>query len=85
MRQHWLHIDDSLSLTHIQISWCSENSLDIRSLKRAREIRSQLRGYMKRLKPNDLDISTCNGDSECIRKCVVHGFFANAGEDMRIS
>jgi ATP-dependent RNA helicase DDX35 len=76
-------------LTHLKVynewleagqkdAWCKENSLDIRALKRAKEVRAQLRGYMKRLKPSSLDISTCNGDSDLIRKCMVSGFFGNA-------
>lgn len=59
-------------------TWCQEKSIDQRVLKRAREIRSQLRGYIKRLKNvKDFDISTCEGDSETgffIKRCFLFLF-----------
>jgi len=55
--------------------WCQEQGLNIRLLKKADDIRKQLRRYLRVLR---VPLVTSNGDDIKLRKCLVSGLFANA-------
>lgn len=57
--------------------WCHDNLLNNKSLKRALEIRNQIKRYCRRFR---IPIQSCNGDTVAIRKCIVSGYFANAAQ-----
>ncbi|KAK1587197.1 hypothetical protein Q3G72_010540 [Acer saccharum] len=81
MNFHLGNVGDHISLLRVYNSWrecnystqwCHENYIQVKSIKRARDIRDQLEGLLKRVEienksnPNDLD---------SIRKAITSGFF----------
>ena len=58
-------------------AWCYENFVQIRSLKRAQDVRKQLLGIMDRHK---LDIISCGKSTVRIQKAICSGFFRNAAK-----
>jgi len=57
--------------------WCYDNYLQARSLRRAQDVRKQLRGIMDRYK---LPVESCGKNWNRVRKSVVSGYFANAAK-----
>lgn len=57
--------------------WCGSNFLNFKSLARAVEIRGQLLKYLQRF---GLPIASCQNDADCVRRCIVRGFFSNAAK-----
>lgn len=57
--------------------WCYENFVQVRTLKRAQDIRKQLLGIMDRHK---LDIITCGREVHKVQKALTSGFFRNAAK-----
>ncbi|KAK0605557.1 hypothetical protein LWI29_028106 [Acer saccharum] len=81
MNFHLGNVGDHISLLRVYNSWrecnystqwCHENYIQVKSIKRARDIRDQLEGLLKRVEienksnPNDLD---------SLRKAITSGFF----------
>jgi len=58
-------------------SWCRDNFVQHRSLKRAQEVRRQLLSIMDRHK---LDILSCGKATARIQKAICSGFFRNAAK-----
>lgn len=58
-------------------SWCRDNFVQHRSLKRAQEVRRQLLSIMDRHK---LDIISCGKATARIQKAICSGFFRNAAK-----
>lgn len=58
-------------------SWCYDNFIQVRSIKRAHDIRKQLLGIMDRYR---LRIQSCGRKYELIQKAVTSGFFMNAAK-----
>ncbi|XP_043283475.1 probable ATP-dependent RNA helicase DHX35 isoform X2 [Venturia canescens] len=56
-------------------AWCQQHFLNHKALKRAMEIRTQMRVLMKKL---DIPILSSKGDLESILKCICAGLFPNA-------
>lgn len=56
--------------------WCATHRLNLKALSRAVAIRSQMQRYMVRF-GIDPTVS-CEGDSQRLVKCIVHGYFKNA-------
>ncbi|KAJ3373930.1 hypothetical protein GGF31_008815 [Allomyces arbusculus] len=56
-------------------SWCHKHRLNYQSLTTAARIHRQLTKFLAKY---DLPLTSCDGDSEIIRKCLLRGFFANA-------
>lgn len=56
-------------------SWCRDNFIVERSLKRAQDVRKQLIGIMDRFK---LKVDCALGDNSRIRKAICAGYFRNA-------
>lgn len=57
--------------------WCYENFVQIRTLKRAQDVRKQLLGIMDRHK---LDVVSCGKQTARVQKCICSGFFQNAAK-----
>ncbi|AET37505.1 DEAH-box ATP-dependent RNA helicase PRP22 Ecym_1263 [Eremothecium cymbalariae DBVPG len=77
---------DHLTLLNVYKRWnennfsknfCLDNYLHERHLKRARDVRNQLKMIFKKLA---FPITSCNGDIDLIRKTLVSGFFRNAAK-----
>ncbi|AGO10010.1 AaceriAAR020Wp [[Ashbya] aceris (nom. inval.)] len=77
---------DHLTLLNIYTRWqennfsksfCAENFLHERHLRRAKDVKEQLKRIFKNL---DLPVRSCYGNVELIRKTLVSGFFRNAAK-----
>ena len=53
------------------VQWCFENFVQIRTMKRARDVKEQLEGMLERVELEMLS----NSDHEVLRKCIASGFF----------
>ncbi|MFH4977209.1 hypothetical protein AB6A40_003918 [Gnathostoma spinigerum] len=62
---------------HFSQPWCYENFVQIRTLKRAQDIRKQLMSIMDRHKLNTI---SCGRDVQRIQKAICSGFFRNAAK-----
>ncbi len=71
-----LNVYNSFLLNKKDPNWCNAHFLNFRALKRANDIRKQLRKYCSRF---EIELES-NPDPENIRKCVVAGFFSNAAQ-----
>ena len=60
--------------TDYSTSWCYENYVQVRSLRRARDIREQLEALCERV---ELEIVSCGGDLTAVSKAITAGFFYN--------
>jgi len=56
-------------------TWCYDNFIQARALKRTQDVRKQLQQMMDRYK---LDLISCGKNFNRIRKSIVSGFFAKA-------
>ena len=58
-------------------NWCRQNFLNSRALRRATEIRKQMRGFMKKL---DIPMTSCNGEHQALLESYSrsHVIFKNA-------
>ncbi|XP_048512923.1 probable ATP-dependent RNA helicase DHX35 isoform X2 [Athalia rosae] len=56
-------------------SWCHQNFLNHKTLRRATEIRTQMRRMLSKLK---IPLNSCQGDTEKILRCITAGLFPNA-------
>lgn len=63
--------------SNFSASWCRDNFVQHRSLKRAQEVRRQLLSMMDRHK---LDIVSCGRATVRIQKAICSGFFRNAAK-----
>ena len=52
--------------------WCRENYIQLRSMKRAQDVRKQLLGIMDRY---SLDVTSAGRNYDLIRKAITSGFF----------
>ncbi|KAK3789393.1 hypothetical protein RRG08_005541 [Elysia crispata] len=57
--------------------WCYENFVQIRTLKRAQDVRKQMLGIMDRHK---LDVVSCGKNTVRVQKAICSGFFRNAAK-----
>uniref|UniRef100_A0A8R1HNX8 RNA helicase n=1 Tax=Caenorhabditis japonica TaxID=281687 RepID=A0A8R1HNX8_CAEJA len=62
---------------HFSQPWCFENFIQVRSMKRAQDIRKQLLGIMDRHK---LHMVSCGRDVSRVQKAICSGFFRNAAK-----
>ena len=67
-----MNVYNSWAETNFAAQWCFENFVQVRSMKRARDIRDQVLGLMERC---EIDLVSNSGDIEAIRKAVTSGFF----------
>lgn len=67
-----LNVYDQWVDTDYSIQWCFENFIQHRSMKRARDVRDQLKALMERV---EIAMVSCAGESIAIRKAITAGFF----------
>ena len=53
------------------VQWCFENFVQIRTMKRARDVKEQLEGLLER---TEIELVSCT-EHEVLRKCIASGFF----------
>uniref|UniRef100_N1QS31 RNA helicase n=1 Tax=Aegilops tauschii TaxID=37682 RepID=N1QS31_AEGTA len=58
--------------TDFSTQWCYENYIQVRSMKRARDIRDQLEGLMERV---EIEVCSNASDLDAIKKAITSGFF----------
>uniref|UniRef100_A0A1I7ZGT4 RNA helicase n=1 Tax=Steinernema glaseri TaxID=37863 RepID=A0A1I7ZGT4_9BILA len=62
---------------HFNQTWCFENFVQFRQMKRAQDIRKQLLGIMDRHK---LNVVSCGRDVQRVQKAICSGYFRNAAK-----
>ncbi|KAK8537612.1 hypothetical protein V6N12_043765 [Hibiscus sabdariffa] len=58
--------------TNYSTQWCYENYIQVRSMKRVRDIRDQLEGLLERV---EIEVTSSPNDLEAIKKAITSGFF----------
>jgi ATP-dependent RNA helicase DHX8/PRP22 len=58
-------------------AWCYENFVQVRTLKRAQDVRKQMLGIMDRHK---LDVVSCGKNTARVQKAILSGFFSHAAK-----
>ncbi|PWN25699.1 hypothetical protein BDZ90DRAFT_233711 [Jaminaea rosea] len=58
-------------------AWCAAHFLHGKILRKAREVRQQLEDILKQLR---LPLESCGTDWDKVRKCLVEGYFHQAGK-----
>ncbi|KAG9439832.1 hypothetical protein H6P81_019997 [Aristolochia fimbriata] len=72
-----LKVYDSWRETNYSTQWCYENYIQVRSMKRARDIRDQLEGLLERV---EIELTANPGDLDGIKKSITSGFFYHAAQ-----
>ncbi|CAA7026587.1 unnamed protein product [Microthlaspi erraticum] len=72
-----LKVYSSWKETNYSTQWCYENYIQVKSMKRARDIRDQLEGLLERV---EIEISSNLNDMDVIRKSIVAGFFPHTAK-----
>ncbi|EFH55805.1 hypothetical protein ARALYDRAFT_345267 [Arabidopsis lyrata subsp. lyrata] len=72
-----LKIYNSWKETNYSTQWCYENYIQVRSMKRARDIRDQLEGLLERV---EIEVSSNANELDSIRKSIVAGFFPHTAK-----
>ncbi|EIE19374.1 P-loop containing nucleoside triphosphate hydrolase protein [Coccomyxa subellipsoidea C-169] len=67
-----LNVFNAWAESGFSTQWCYENFVQVRSMKRARDIREQLLGLMERV---EIELTSNGGDHDIIRKAIAAGFF----------
>ncbi|KAK0635339.1 helicase associated domain-containing protein [Bombardia bombarda] len=70
-----LNVYNSWKQEGYSTSWCFENFIQVRSMKRAKDVREQLVGVMKRYRQ---PVVSCGRQTDLIRRALCAGFFRNA-------
>ncbi|OIT40058.1 pre-mrna-splicing factor atp-dependent rna helicase deah1 [Nicotiana attenuata] len=70
-----LNVYNSWKETNFSTEWCYENYIQVRSLKRARDIRDQLEGLLERV---EIELTSNINDLEAIKKSIASGFFPHS-------
>ncbi|KAL3513087.1 hypothetical protein ACH5RR_025804 [Cinchona calisaya] len=70
-----LKVYSSWKETNFSTQWCYENYIQVRSMKRARDIRDQLEGLLERV---EIELTSNTNDLEAIKKAITSGFFPHS-------
>ncbi|XAR49995.1 RNA helicase [Bertholletia excelsa] len=70
-----LKVYSSWKETNYSTQWCYENYIQVRSMKRARDIRDQLEGLLERV---EIELMSNPNDLEGIKKAITAGFFPHS-------
>ncbi|XP_073158491.1 pre-mRNA-splicing factor ATP-dependent RNA helicase DEAH1-like isoform X2 [Henckelia pumila] len=70
-----LKVYNSWKETNYSTQWCYENYIQVRSMKRARDIRDQLEGLLERV---GIELTSNPSDLDSIKKAITSGFFPNS-------
>ncbi|XP_021989609.1 pre-mRNA-splicing factor ATP-dependent RNA helicase DEAH1 isoform X2 [Helianthus annuus] len=72
-----LKVYNSWKDTNYSTQWCYENYIQVRSMKRARDIRDQLKGLLERV---EIELTSNPGDLEAIKKVIASGYFPHSAK-----
>ncbi|CAL5201828.1 unnamed protein product [Lathyrus oleraceus] len=72
-----LKVYNSWKETNYSTQWCYENYIQVRSMKRARDIRDQLAGLLERV---EIELTTNSSDLDAIKKSITSGFFPHSAK-----
>nr|GEX93641.1 pre-mRNA-splicing factor ATP-dependent RNA helicase DEAH1-like isoform X1 [Tanacetum cinerariifolium] len=72
-----LKVYSSWKETNFSTQWCYENYIQVRSMKRARDIRDQLEGLLERV---EIELKSNPGDLDTIKKCITAGYFPHSAK-----
>ncbi|CAN1351274.1 Pre-mRNA-splicing factor ATP-dependent RNA helicase DEAH1 [Linum perenne] len=72
-----LKVYSSWKETNFSTQWCYENYIQVRSMKRARDIRDQLEGLLERV---EIEITASPNDVDGIKKSITSGFFPHSAK-----
>ncbi|KAJ4713153.1 ATP-dependent RNA helicase [Melia azedarach] len=84
MNFHLGNVGDHIALLRVYNSWrecnystqwCYESYIQVRSMKRARDIRDQLEGLLERV---EIEVSSNLNDLDTIKKAITSGFFPHS-------
>lgn len=70
-----LKVYNSWKETNYSTQWCYENYIQVRSMKRARDVRDQLEGLLERV---EIELTSNMNDLEVIKKAITSGFFPHS-------
>ncbi|KAJ1406256.1 RNA helicase, DEAD-box type, Q motif [Sesbania bispinosa] len=70
-----LKVYNSWKETNYSTQWCYENYIQVRSMKRARDIRDQLSGLLERV---EIEVTSNSNDLDAIKKSITSGFFPHS-------
>ncbi|KAG5229520.1 pre-mRNA-splicing factor ATP-dependent RNA helicase [Salix suchowensis] len=70
-----LKVYNSWKETNFSTQWCYENYIQVRSMKRARDVRDQLEGLLERV---EIELSSNPNDLDVIKKSITSGFFPHS-------
>jgi pre-mRNA-splicing factor ATP-dependent RNA helicase DHX38/PRP16 len=77
-----LHVFTQWKANRFSETWCVDQFLHSKSLKKAKEVRQQLEDIMKLLK---MRISSCGSDWDIIRKCICSAYFHQSAKQKGIA
>lgn len=72
-----LKVYSSWKETNYSTQWCYENYIQVRSMKRARDIRDQLEGLLERV---EIEMSSSMNELDAIKKAITSGFFPHSAK-----
>ncbi|KAJ9565366.1 hypothetical protein OSB04_001332 [Centaurea solstitialis] len=70
-----LKVYSSWKETNFSTQWCFENYIQVKSMKRARDIRDQLEGLLERV---EIELVSNPGDLDAIKKSITSGYFPHS-------
>ncbi|GLT72453.1 hypothetical protein SLA2020_443870 [Shorea laevis] len=70
-----LKVYSSWKETNYSTQWCYENYIQVRSMKRARDVRDQLEGLLERV---EIELTSEPNDLDAIKKAITSGFFPHS-------
>lgn len=72
-----LNVYNSWKETNYSTQWCYENFIQVRSMKRARDVRDQLEGLLERV---EIELTSNENDLDAIKKAITSGFFHHSAK-----
>jgi pre-mRNA-splicing factor ATP-dependent RNA helicase DHX38/PRP16 len=72
-----LHVYTQWKVNHYSDGWCVRHFLHPKALRRAKEIRDQIKDIMEKQKMN---LVSCGTDWDVIRKCICSGYYHQAAK-----
>ena len=72
-----LKVYNSWKEANYSTQWCYENYVQVRSMKRARDIRDQLAGLLDRV---EIELTSNSNDLDAIKKSIISGFFPHSAK-----
>ncbi|KAG4206050.1 hypothetical protein ERO13_A04G140200v2 [Gossypium hirsutum] len=70
-----MNVYNSWRETNYSTQWCYENYVQVRSMRRARDIRDQLERLLERV---EIELTGCPNDLQAIKKAITSGFFSHS-------